>query len=244
MASGRRAWIPNQHGAWAMLVTPVIVGALLSGPVPWHLLLGLAWLSAYCAHYFAGLAVKSHRFTRYRAQILTYGVVCAVLAVPLAAHEPRLLLLAPAALLAFAVNIAFILRRNERAWINDAVGIALASLVGVGAVWLGTTPALTSRAIAVIAVIALYFLGTVVYVKTLIRERGSVAWLRASWALHAAFVAAAAIAGWWAVVAVSAGLLARSAIVPGRRWSPKRVGLVEIGWTVLVAVVALATIGH
>ena len=226
-----------------MLITPVIVGALLSGPDAWHVLLLLAWLAAYCAHYFVGLAVKSRRPSRYREQLIAYGLALAVLGTPLAVHEPRLLLLAPAALLAFAVNVVYILRRNERAWINDAVGIALAALVGVGAVWLGTTPTATPRVVGVLAAVASYFLGTVVYVKTLIRERGSAAWRRASLVLHGTFVFVCILAGLWLLAAVAAGLLARARIVPGRGWTPKRVGLFEIAWTLLVALVALATIG-
>ncbi|MFW5933392.1 MAG: YwiC-like family protein, partial [Actinomycetota bacterium] len=33
-AGGRaaRGWVPRQHGAWAMLILPVVAGAWLSGP--------------------------------------------------------------------------------------------------------------------------------------------------------------------------------------------------------------------
>lgn len=242
MSSTRRAWIPNQHGAWAMLITPVLVGAAIGGPDAWHGLLLIAWLAAYCAHYFGGLALKSRRPSRYRWQLLAYGAVLTVSGMPLVIHAPRLLLLIPPALIAFAVNLAFIVQRNERAWVNDAVGIVLAALVGIGAVSLGTTPTVTSRALLVLACVAWYFMGTVVYVKTLIRERGSAAWYRASVLLHTAYVVICAALGWWVLSAVSTGLLARAALVPGHGWTPKRVGLLEIGWTLLVSCVAIATI--
>ena len=239
MGTVTRAWIPNQHGAWAMLITPVLVGALLAGPTPWHLLLLAAWLAAYCASFFTGLAVKSRRPGRYQRQLLAYAAATVILGLPLAIQAPSLLWLVPAAIVAFAVNVAFILRRNERAWVNDAVGILLASCVGAGAVLVGGTPRLDAHALLALTVVGLYFLGTVVYVKTLIRERGSTAWRRASLLLHAAYGVAALVAHWWLAALIALALLARAALVPGRGWTPKRVGLTEIAWTLLVSFVAL-----
>ena len=239
MGTAMRTWIPNQHGAWAMLITPVLSGALISGTTGWHLLLLLAWLAAYCLSFFAGLAVKSRKPARYRRQLLAYGAATAVLGLPLAVHAPGLLLLVPAAMGAFAVNVAFILRRNERAWVNDAVGILLGACVGLGAVLVGDRPHIDRHALLAIVMVALYFLGTVVYVKTLIRERHSLPWRRVSFGLHAGYAMVCLLAQWWLAAIVAVGLVARAGLVPGRGWSPKRVGLTEILWTVLVALVAL-----
>ena len=42
-------WVPNQHGAWAMLILPLAVGALRAGPRWVHLWLLAAWLIGYLA---------------------------------------------------------------------------------------------------------------------------------------------------------------------------------------------------
>jgi hypothetical protein len=48
---GRRGpgWVPNQHGAWAMLVTPLLVGVLAAGPSAVHLPLAPLWFAGYLA---------------------------------------------------------------------------------------------------------------------------------------------------------------------------------------------------
>ena len=237
-----RQWIPNQHGAWAMLIAPVVVGALAGGVTGWHLLLMLSWLSAFCLNFYVSLSVKSKRPKRYQPQLVTYGLATVGFGIPLAWHQLDVLRMLVAAVPAFIVNIAFVLKRNERAWLNDIVGVALAGVVGFGAYLVGSSPADDAHALRAIIAICLYFVGTVIYVKTLIRERGSKTWLRLSYGFHAALVIAAAAQQWWTLAAVAAALLARAVAVPSRGWTPKRVGLVEIASTTAVALAALITL--
>jgi hypothetical protein len=96
-----------------------------------------------------------------------------------------------------------------------------------------------------------YFLGTVPYVKSLIRNRGDRRVLAISIGWHALLEAAAIL---WvfaapgieavALLVVAAGLLARADLVPHRRpWpSPKAIGLGEVAATVAVTAVTLATV--
>ncbi|ANF38517.1 membrane protein [Bacillus sp. CN2] len=39
-----KAMIPKQHGAWAMLLIPFLLGMVKGGPVFWHIPLFLGWL--------------------------------------------------------------------------------------------------------------------------------------------------------------------------------------------------------
>jgi hypothetical protein len=41
--------VPTQHGAWAMLVTPLLVGVLAAGPSAVHLPLAPFWFAGYLA---------------------------------------------------------------------------------------------------------------------------------------------------------------------------------------------------
>ena len=240
-----RTWIPNQHGAWAFLVTPVLVGALAGGVNGWHLLLLLTWLSAYCLNFYASLAIKTRKPQRYLRQLTTYGAATVVTGLPLLWHDLALLRLLAFALPAFAVNVWHVRQRNERAWLNDFVGIALAGVVGYGAYLLGSTPSTTTRAhhaLLALTATCLYFGGTVVYVKTMIRERGSRTWMRISYASHGALVVLATLERAWVLVVVALALLARAILVPRLGWTPKRIGLTEIAFTVAVAVGALVTL--
>lgn len=237
-----RTWIPNQHGAWAMLIAPVAVGALAGGPNPWHLALLLCWLAAFCLNFFASLSIKSRKPKRYARQLLAYAIAVAVFGIPLVVHDVNVLRMLVAAVPAFAVNIGFVLRRNERAWVNDVVGVALAGVVGFGAFLLGSKPDNDAHAFHAVLAVCLYFVGTVVYVKTLIRERGSKGWLQTSYAYHGVLLALTVAGGWWVAAVVASLLLARAIVVPGRGWTPKRVGLTEIIATLAVAIAALTTL--
>lgn len=237
-----RTWIPNQHGAWAFLITPVVVGALAGDPNAWHLLLLLTWLAAYCLNFYASLAIKSRKPKRYQRQLTVYAAATVALGVPLLWHDREVLRLLMFALPAFAVNVWHVLQRNERAWLNDMVGITLAGVVGYGAYTLGATPSTTMRAhhaMLVLLATCLYFGGTVIYVKTMIRERGSRTWMHISRVFHAGLVLLAALSRTWALVLVALALLARAVVVPRLGWTPKRIGLTEIAFTVTVAVSAL-----
>src|SRR5690625_1636315 len=71
--SGKRrrrspGWVPNQHGAWAMVIVPALAGVLLSGPSWRHVpLLGLWWVGyfeigrASCRERVGGLEVAASR---------------------------------------------------------------------------------------------------------------------------------------------------------------------------------------
>src|SRR5690625_7821960 len=61
-------WVPNQHGAWAMVIVPALAGVLLSGPSWRHVpLLGLWWVGyfeigrASCRERVGGLEVAASR---------------------------------------------------------------------------------------------------------------------------------------------------------------------------------------
>ena len=88
-----RAWIPRQHGAWAMLLVPVLLGVAASTPGPWQLAVAGAALAAYLAS--ATLRPGRGRGgTRYRAPIVVYGSIAALLVVLLLVAFPPLALCA------------------------------------------------------------------------------------------------------------------------------------------------------
>lgn len=88
---------------------------------------------------------------------------------------------------------------------------------------------------------AAYYVGTLLYVKTMIRERGSRGYVVASATFHTLATLALLPASWWLGV-VFAALTLRAALAPGRRLTPKQVGLGELVLNVVVVVVALATV--
>ena len=229
-----RRFIPPQHGAWAMLLLPWLAGVLVSG-LRWpHLPLLGAWLAGYLFSYYLLQAVKTRRPGRFRTQLLVYAAPTMLLGGLVLVARPQLLWYAPAYAILLAVNLGYAARRDERALVNDLASVAQSCLmVLVFATVSGVAPV---AVLPVFLVLTGYFTGTVLYVKTMIRERGHAGYYRASVAYHAV-VAAVAVWWWHPVAALFAGLLIRAVVFPRRGLTPKQVGLIEIAASVLLLLV-------
>lgn len=242
-------WVPRQHGAWAMLVVPPVVGATLGGWRWVHALLLVAWLVAYLAYHAAGLWLKARRRARYRPPVVAYGAAAGVLGVALVVAAPHLLAWAPVLAPLLAVSLWASVRRADRSWWNDAVTVLAACLMAPVAASLGsgaTGPAgapssgLTPDVLLATAVLLAYLLGTVVYVKSMIRERDDPRVRRASVVYHAG-AAAAGAAVHPLLLAVGLALTVRAALVPVRwpRATPAALGAGEIVATAVVTMAVL-----
>ena len=245
-------WVPNQHGAWAMLVLPVAVGALRAGPRWDHLHLLVAWLVAYLAFFAAGTWLRSRRRARYRPALVTYAGAAAVVGAPLLLRHPELVRWAVVYAPLLATSLWFSHRRADRHLVNDLVTVTAACVMTVVAyglrapddgVWLPGAGEGTAWVLA--TVLLAYLAGTALYVKTMIRERGNPVMYRVSVAYHA--LVAAILLGLLPVVGVVFVVIAaRAALVP-HRWPsarPPAIGIGEVvASVVLGAVLVLVPLG-
>jgi hypothetical protein len=220
-----------------MLVVPYLAGLLVAG---WSWVaapLAGGWLAGYLLSYYAFQAVKSGRPGRWRDQLALYGAVTLVLVAVVVWARPAVLWYAPAYAILLSVNGWYAWRRRERALAGGLASVVQSCLmVLVVATVAGADPAAAAGAFAACTA---YFAGTVLYVKTMIRERGSASYRRWSVAYHAV---ALAVAVWWgpALAGLFGWLLVRAWLLPGRSLAPKQVGLIEIGSCLLL----LAAIYH
>ncbi|WP_345208242.1 YwiC-like family protein [Fodinibacter luteus] len=233
-------WVPNQHGAWAMLATPLAVGILASGPAWVHVPLTGFWFAGYFAFFATGLWLKARRRPRYLPPVRAYAVLAAVLGALTLALDPGLLRWAPLFVVPLGVGLVASARRDDRSlWsgLATSAGSSLMVLVaydaGGGTDW--------ARAWTLTAVVAAYFAGTVLYVKTMIRERGDERFHWLSAIAHGAATVAMTWVDPWLVV-VFALLTVRAAVLPAYRLSPKVVGIGEVVATVVVATTALVVV--
>ena len=170
-AGRRRRFVPPQHGAWAMLAVPYLAGLLTVGYRWPDLPLLAAWITGYLLSYYVFQAVKSRRPGRYRDQLVLYGAVAVPLAVVVLVSRPAVLWFAPAYAALFSLNAWYAWQRRERALLNDLASVVQSCLiVFVVATVAGTRPA---AVLGVFVLCLAYFGGTVLYVKTMIRERGN-----------------------------------------------------------------------
>lgn len=243
-------WVPDQHGAWFMVTVPAITGVVLA-PSWTAVPLLLTWWLGYFTFFAAGVWIRSRFRDRNRPPVLVYGGLAAVAGLVSLAVDWRLLIWVPAFAPLVAVAVYEAWRRRPRSLASGVSTVIAACLILPVAAWAGG--GLDSRAWAAFGVYLVFFTGTIPYVKTLIRERGSRPWFIGSVAYHVAAVIAAAIAVRVTdgdpvhplAIAVAVVLLARAILMPvtgarrARPWAPKTVGLLDAAITVLVVAVAL-----
>lgn len=241
--AGRRlgSFVPPEHGAWAMLLVPFLLGALSAGPrwVSWVLL--LAWLAAYGTSYFTLRWYRTrrlrHRGRRFRGPAMTYATVLVVAGSVVAWQEPWVLLAVWLFVPFEAVSAWYALHGDERSWVAGTAAATAASLMAPLAFRVtGGDDAALSATLFLVSWLA--FTGAVLHVKSTIRERDDPRYRRASIGFH---VVAAVVAGAldpWLLVPFGF-LLARAVLVPQHGWRPARIGAVEIVGSSLVLIVPL-----
>lgn len=226
-----------------MLVVPPVAGGTVGGWSWRHVLLLVAWLVGYLAYHAAGLWLRSGRKVRYQQPVLVYGGAGVVLLAALLVASPRLLVWAPVFAPLLATSLVASLHRADRSWFNDTVTVSAAALLTPVAASLGTgTPWAVDVWVAT-GVLLAYFLGTVPYVKSLIRERDDPRVRQVSVAYHV-LVATLFAAVHPALGVVGVLLAVRAAVVPWR-WPgarPAAIGAGEVVATLVVTVVLLAVL--
>lgn len=221
-----RKYLPPQHGAWAMLLVPFLVALLTAGASWLQVPLLLAWLAGYLLSYYALLALKTRRPARVRSQLRLYAAITVPAALVVVLLRPEVLWFAPAYAALLAVNAWYAWHHRDRALTNDLASVVQGTLmVPVAATVAGVSPLVVLEPFVLVL---LYFIGTVLFVKTMIRERGDASYLRRSIGFHAAAAVLAGLIFWpWAILFAWFGV--RAAWLPRYAMTPNNVGLVEIG---------------
>lgn len=231
----KSAYVPNQHGAWAMLLVPFALGVAAAGPVWLHAPLFLFWLSAYLFSFAFLLGVRTKRWEISRRPMLLYGALLVAAGIVLVIARPSLAAWAPLFLPLFLVNVRYARINRERAFANDLAAVVqfhLIIFVALAAAGGGDWG--TAKAFFVLSL--LYFTGTIFYVKTIIRERHNPRYFAMSVAYHAILpVAAGAAYRSWTLALLFAVLLVRAVMVPRAGWKPKAAGMLEMALAVLFA---------
>ena len=247
-----RPWVPTlppQHGAWAFLVVPVLFGFAVAGVslAGWVLL--AAWVCAYPVGYYAGRALTARarrgawtRLARRElGRALPWAALTLLLGLPLAVTRPWLLAAAAMLGVVWALGLWVAARRGERSMANDLLLVAQAvaavpltvAVVAGPAVLAGDLAAPTIQA----TVLGGAFLaGSVIHVKSLLREAGRASFHRLNLGWHVGWAVAAGLVGPWWLLGFVPALLRAVALRP--RMRPGAIGGVEAVISVLMVVAA------
>lgn len=233
-----RDYIPNQHGAWAMLIVPFLFGMLASTPgrsTVCCLCAGFSFicLCFLCCNGFGGKAKTKAKADRYRKPLLLYGALLVPAALTLVLLRPEVLKLALLFVPLFGVNAFYAKQKRERALLNDIAAIVQFSLMVFISYQLGGGTDLR-LATELFLISTLYFVGTAFYVKTIIRERNNKRFYCYSVAYHVMLMI---LAVWllspalWIAALI---LLARAVWFPRTGITAKQSGMLEIVYSVIV----------
>ncbi len=225
----RMKWVvPHEHGAWAMLIVPFVLGMWAAGPELGHLFLFLAWLFFYCGTYSL---IQSYKRKRDRARWVRWGVAYGLIGLIFLVYplivEPKLWILAPMICGLFSINFWYVTKGDERAIMNDLVAILVFSLGGVAAYLLGTGEwSFLMFSIYLFSVV--YFMGSVFFVKSVIRERKNPRWLTYAIIYHVFLLLIPVFWGTpWLFLAFIASLI-RLLIWGGKEIKPVQAGIIEM----------------
>lgn len=126
-----RAWIPDQHGSWPMVIFSPILGASLAGWAPLHAPLLITWFAGYFLFHVITLLAKTprRRWAALYPPLAVYGTLAAAAGLVTLWMAPRLALWA----LAFGPLIAawavYLFGKQERAWGARTLMIAAGALM-------------------------------------------------------------------------------------------------------------------
>ncbi|MFH1474782.1 MAG: YwiC-like family protein [Chloroflexota bacterium] len=246
VAPARAPWFPRQHGAWAMLAVPLLLGVAATAPSPWHLVLGVAAVAGYLAAATAQAWLRARRRPTFLPSLALYGGVFATAGGLLLVAFPALLLATVVVVPASALVIGGARPGTPRDLVNSLAQTAIALVLAPAAALLsGAWEADTVLRATLVA--AGYLVGTVLVVRSVIRQRGRLGFTAFSVAFHAALTVGAAVILPWAYAACAAGLTARAIGLPiverrragtARPLRPVHVGIVEIVASTVLVVIA------
>jgi YwiC-like protein len=231
-----------------MLLLPLLLGVAASHADAWQLVLAGGALSGYLASAALQAWSRARRPAALRTPILVYGGAFAILAAVLAVAFPplvlSLLVTVPAAIIVFQGARP----GTRRDLANSFAQVAQALILVPAAAFVAGWPD-PGRVALYTLVAAAYLSGSVLVVRSVLRERGNTAFASISVAFHVALPVVAiailplayALAGGW--------LAARAIALPmaQRRWAggphplrPIHVGMIELVSSIAVVVTAFA----
>lgn len=230
---------PPQHGAWAFLIVPTAM-ALFLGAANW---LGwiflITWIGAYPFTYFVGRAIVARsrrrswtsRATRELRNAREWSFIAIVGSIILIVNRPWIVPSGAVVILIWGLSTYLSWAGHERGISNDILLIALASAAPIlmyqvahdkksfadvpDAIWVASLLSL------------LYFFGSVLHVKALIREAKNPLWHWGSVLFHALVVASLLFSSQpsWLVLPFVLGLVRTIIMKPGLK--PGRIGIIE-----------------
>lgn len=221
--------LPKQHGAWAMLLMPFLLGIILGEPTWLHIPAFIGWLMLYLATYPLLMLFKKKQPKKalYKKWFSIYICLALIMLLIPIIYIPRILLFGLAMLPFFLINAYYSKRNRDRAFMNDLSAIAAFSIGGIVSYYIGIQ-SLNEVAIAIFSYSFLFFCGSAFFVKTSIREKRNPTFIWISWIYHIGVIVITVLIGMPFVALAFLPSVIRAIYFTKKPMTPKQIGVLEI----------------
>ncbi|MBG0916358.1 YwiC-like family protein [Exiguobacterium sp. SRB7LM] len=228
--------IPTQHGAWSMLILPFVLGGTVGGWVWTHVPFAIAWLFVYMGTFFLFQYIKQRKKSRELLRtVIIYLMIATLSITPVLWMQWSLIWFAFAMIPFGLANAYFAKIKDERNVWNDVSAVTSFCIGGMASYYHGAH--VVDETIAWVFVLPyLYFLGSIFFVKTMIREKKSIAYRNLSWGYHMLLIVVFIALGYPLLALAYAPSLIRAIWFYGKKIPIMKIGIVEIANSVFVLV--------
>ncbi len=136
------------------------------------------------------------------------------------------------------VSIYYTKKKDERNLLNDLAGIAIFALAGMGSYYFSDRT-FDEKIWWVALYPSLFFIGTTLYVKSMMRERKNPLYLKASIIFHVLCVLGCLFTQQYVLSLAFVPALIRAIYLPTKKLSVKQVGLIEFGTSAIFLIILL-----
>ncbi|MCT8140419.1 YwiC-like family protein [Anaerobacillus sp. CMMVII] len=230
-------FIPREHGAWAMLIVPYLVGMFASKVTLSHLIFFVGVLAFYFA---SGPFLAYIRKPTLKKQVvpafIIYIAIGLLFTLPILYMLPNIILIGIFIIPFFLLNIVFAKMKKERLFVNDLSAITALSFLVLIAYYIGNGT-VEGKALILMLVTIIFFTASVFHVKTLIRERDNMEFLWKSHFFHGIMIPFIILLGLPMVaIAFFISTLKAWFMPKTRRYKPIQIGLIEIANSIIFVV--------
>lgn len=226
MASTKKLMLPKQHGAWAMLIIPFLLGGYAGGFSWFHIPLFLGWLFLYLASYPLLMAFKLKRKNEYLQWFFRYFSIAIIMLLIILLYNIKLIYFGMAMIPFFLINLYYAKKKNERAFLNDVAAIS-SFCIGALASYFVRSGELTFDAFLISIFCFLFFIGSTFYVKTMIREKKNEMFKWLSWGYHVLLVVGLMMAGYSLFTILYVPSVVRAVYLYRKKMTIMKVGMLE-----------------
>lgn len=226
--------IPTQHGAWSMLILPFVLGGTAGGWRWTHIPFAIAWLFVYMGTFFLFQYIKQRKKSRELLRTVMIYLMMATLAImPVLWVQTRLIWFAFAMIPFGLVNAYFAKIKDERNVWNDVSAVTSFCIGGMASYYHGAH-IFDETIIWVFVLPYLYFLGSIFFVKTMIREKKSIMYRNLSWGYHMLLIIVFIALGYPLLALAYAPSLIRAVWFYGKKIPIMKIGILEIANSIFV----------